>query len=249
MAINHDPDFVVTSGVGLLGKSFKCKGKKDASLYIAENFSDSPHPIRVTVEHHKRRMEFICIPNESKVSIYIDSLGKRIALGEGDIEYVIDSMTHLTAILGEKTPEELFKYIENFQAIRENKEIQKKFNSSERKKEEDDKSSDGSGCLSIILIWGSLAAIWGIANIVAEKDRALADKITLYGLVIWISSIVVALISGKNPKKTKEKAAGFIYLIGAIISGLFLLGVISMFLPFSCTNSYGPAPAEIYFRR
>lgn len=249
MAINNDPDFIVTSGVGLLGKSLKCKGKKDTSLYIAKNFSYSPHPIRVAVEHQKRRMEFICIPNESKTTIYIDSLGKRIALCEGDIEYAIDSMIHLTTILGEKTPEELFEYIENVQAIRENQEVQKKFNSSERNKGEDDKSSDRNGCLPIILIWGSLSAIWGIANIVADNDRALANKITLYGLIIWISSIIAALIFGKNPKRTKENAVGFIYLIVAIISGLFVLGVISMFLPSSCTNSYGPAPAEIYFRK
>lgn len=249
MTINHDPEFIVISGVGLLGKSFKCKGKKNASSYITKIFSDSPRPIRVAIEYHKNRMDFICIPNEHKIIIYIDSLGKRIALGEGCIEDTIDSMIRLTTILGEKNPEELFKYIENIQTIRSNQETQNNLNPAEGKEGEDNKSGDSKGCLPIILIWGSLTAICGIANMVARSDRLLASKIISYGLAIWIFSIIIALISGKNLKETKENAIGFVYLIGAIIAGLFVLGAVSMILPSSCTNSYDLAPVDIYFRK
>ena len=111
------------------------------------------------------------------------------------------------------------------------------------------KPEDNNGCLAPMLVWGSLVAIWGVANLVAENDKALAYQIVSYGFIAWLVSLFIAFIAGKNLKETKDNVVGFTYLVGMVIAGLFVLGIVSLILPSSCMSNNSPAPADIYYRR
>lgn len=111
------------------------------------------------------------------------------------------------------------------------------------------KPETNNGCLAPMLVWGSLAAIWGVANLVAENDKALANQIVSYGFIAWLVSLFVYFMAGKNLKETKGNVTAFAYMIGMIVAGVFALGAISLIFPSSCTSNKSQAPADIYYRR
>jgi len=111
------------------------------------------------------------------------------------------------------------------------------------------KAESDNGCLAPILYWGALLAIFGISKLIAENDEPLARQIFIVGIVIWFLWPLLISLIGKNLKETKDNIVGFTYLAGMVVAGIFVLGVISLILPSSCTSNNGPAPADIYYRR
>ena len=96
MAINNEPEFIVTSGVGLLGESFKCNNKEDLLSYITENFTKSPNRLRITIKNNTETREFICLVKEGTITLHTESMGKHGMPQEKSIEESISLMLHLT---------------------------------------------------------------------------------------------------------------------------------------------------------
>lgn len=111
------------------------------------------------------------------------------------------------------------------------------------------KAEAENGCLAPVLYWGALLAIFGISKVIAEDDKNLATWVFGIGIVTWFLWPLLISLVGKNLKETKDNVVGFTYLVGLVVAGLFVLGVISLILPSSCTSNNGPAPADIYYRR
>ncbi len=111
------------------------------------------------------------------------------------------------------------------------------------------KPESDNGCLAPALYFGTLFAIFGISKLIAEDDENLAKWVFGVGIVTWFLSPLIASLIGKNLKETKDNVVGFTYLVGLVIAGLFVMGVIGMILPSSCTRDSGPAPADMYYRR
>jgi len=111
------------------------------------------------------------------------------------------------------------------------------------------KGESENGCLAPLLYWGALFAVFGISKFVAEEDKNIANWIFGIGVVTWFLWPLLTTLVGKNLKETKDNVVGFTYLVGLVIAGLFVLGLVSLILPSSCTSNNSPAPADIYFRR
>lgn len=111
------------------------------------------------------------------------------------------------------------------------------------------KSESENGCLTPLLYWGAIFAVFGISNIIAVGDKNLANWICGIGIITWFLWPLLTTLVGKNIKETKDNVVGFTYLVGLFVAGLFVLGLVSLILPSSCTNNNSPAPADIYFRR
>ncbi|HMN55731.1 MAG: hypothetical protein J0I00_14265 [Burkholderiales bacterium] len=92
MTVNHEPEFLVISGVGLLGQRYKCKGTKSLSSYLSGNFPESSRPLRIIVTHAQESKEFICEINNGKMIIHIDHLGNSITSERKPIEEAVALM-------------------------------------------------------------------------------------------------------------------------------------------------------------
>ena len=117
------------------------------------------------------------------------------------------------------------------------------------KKAESKKAESENGCLAPLLYWGALFAVFGISKVIAEVDTNLAKWILGIGIVTWFLWPILTSLIGKNLKETKDNVIGFAYLIGLAIAGMFVLGLILLILPSSCTSNSNQAPADIYHRR
>lgn len=102
--------------------------------------------------------------------------------------------------------------------------------------------------MSQFSIGGALFAIFGISKLIAENNEHLARQVFIGGIVIWFFWPLLISLIGKNLKETKDNFVSFTYLVGFVVAGLFVLGIISLILPSSCTNNNGPDPTDIYYR-
>lgn len=112
MSIDNNQEFVIISGVGLLGKTFKCSNKKELLSYIMDNFSKSPNRLRVIVTQNQETREFICLINEGKMITYTEPL-KNITPEERSIEEGIALIAKITNPQRPKESEvfDFFKFI------------------------------------------------------------------------------------------------------------------------------------------
>lgn len=99
------------------------------------------------------------------------------------------------------------------------------------------------------MVWGSLLAIFGLTKLLAGDDQALGNKIFGSGnsnLALWDSLLSWQV---KPAIETKDNVVNFTYLGGLVIAGIVVLGVLSLFLPSSCTSNDSNEPTDLYYRK